>query len=259
VLAAEVARVAEDNARLYSEQRSVAQTLQQSLLLEVLPEVPGLELAARYEAGAEGVDIGGDWYDVIPRGEDCVLLVVGDVSGRGVRAATVMAALRHSVRALAMQGDAAAVILTKLSRLVSLEHDGHFATVLIVEVDPRRGTLAVASAGHARPLVLTDGGADFIEVEVGVPVGVAREPSYLTAAGQLQPGSTLLGFTDGLFERRGETVDSGLERLRATAEASRGAPLEDLLDVLVVRLAGTPQDDAAILGVRWPTSTTPRS
>ena len=259
VLAAEVARVAEDNARLYSEQRSVAQTLQQSLLLEVLPEVPGLELAARYEAGAEGVDIGGDWYDVIPREEDCVLLVVGDVSGRGVRAATVMAALRHSVRALALQGDPAGVILTKLSRLVSLEQDGHFATVLIVEVDPRRGSLAVASAGHARPLLLTDLGAEFIEVDVGVPVGVSKAPSYRTASGQLQPGSTLLGFTDGLFERRGETVDTGLERLRAAAEAGRGVPLEDLLDELVARLAGTPQDDAAILGVRWPNSTTRRS
>lgn len=254
--AAELARIAEDNARLFGEQRSVAQTLQQSLLIEELPEVPGLELAARYEVGAEGVDIGGDWYDVIVREEDCVLLVVGDVSGRGVRAATVMAALRHSIRALALQGDAADEILAKLSRLVSVEQDGHFATVLIVEADPRTGSLAVASAGHACPLLITDDGVEFVELEVGVPVGVIGSPSYRTVERQVLPGAALLGFTDGLFERRGETVDVGLERLRRTVAEAADRSLPALLDLLVGRLAGTAHDDAAILGVRWPISTT---
>lgn len=256
-LAQELARVAQDNARLYSEQRSVAQTLQQSLLLQELPGVAGVELAARFEAGADGVDIGGDWYDLVVRQEDCVLLVVGDVSGRGVRAATVMAALRHSIRALASQGDDPASILTKLSGLVSVTGDGHFATVMIAEIDPRRGSLAIASAGHPRPLVVTAGRASYIAVEAGLPVGVSPEPEYSTTEWQVQPGATLLGFTDGLFERRGETVDVGMERLRTAVEESAHEPLEALLDLLVTRFAGTPQDDAAILAVRWPDSMTP--
>jgi serine phosphatase RsbU (regulator of sigma subunit) len=168
-----------------------------------------------------------------------------------------MAALRHSIRALALQGDTAGDILAKLSRLVSVEQDGHFATVLIVEADPQTGSLAVASAGHACPLLVTDEGAEFLEVEIGMPVGVTGSPSYRTVERQVMPGAALLGFTDGLFERRGETIDAGLERLRSTVADAADRSLPALLDLLVGRLAGTAHDDAAILGVRWPSTTTP--
>ena len=258
-LALQVATIAEENAQLYSEQRSVAQTLQQSLLLEELPTVPHLELDARYEVGAEGVDIGGDWYDVIDRPAGQVLLVVGDVSGRGIRAATVMAKLRYSIRAFASQGDSPETILVKLSQLVSVEADGHFATVVLFEVDPAGRTVTVVNAGHPRPLLLRDGIASFLEVPAGVPVGVVREPVYEALVASVPPGATLLAFTDGLFERRGETVDDGLERLRSVVAGSANGELSHLLDALVEHLGGTAHDDAAILGVRWPDHTTTRT
>lgn len=256
-LVQELARVAEDNARLYSEQRSVAQALQQSLLLESLPDLPGIELAVRYEPGVDGVDIGGDWYDVIPREGGRVLVVVGDVSGRGVQAATVMAALRHSIHAYAVQGDAPATILAKLGRLVSVDKDGHFATVLLAEVDPVTGSVTMANAGHPSPLVVDRSMVAFAESVVGVPVGV-RQATYTDVTMALPPGATLLAFTDGLFERRGETVDAGLERLRSWVEGADG-DLEAMLDGIVDEFAGTADDDAAILAVRWLPRTNPPS
>lgn len=255
-LVRELAQVADDNARLYSEQHSVAQALQQSLMLESLPDLPGLEVAARYEPGVEGIDVGGDWYDVIPRDGGRVLVVVGDVSGRGVQAATVMAQLRHSIRAFASQGDPPAAILAKLTDLISVARDGHFATVLVAEVDPADGTVVLANAGHPSPLVLDRGTAAFGVSEIGPPVGVQRPAAYPTVTTRLAEGATLLAFTDGLFERRGETVDVGLERLRAWV--GRADPdLDSMLDGILHEFAGTPDDDAAILAVRWLRPTMP--
>ena len=122
--------LATENARLFAQQRTVAQTLQHSLLPDVLPEVAGASVAVRYLAGAEEVDIGGDWYDVIALDGGRTLFIVGDVSGRGLRAATVMAALRFGARAYAAEGDEPEIILSKLSQLLSVDRDGHFATVL---------------------------------------------------------------------------------------------------------------------------------
>ena len=116
-------RIAEENRRLYSEQRTIAQTLQHALLPEALPKIQGVETGARYEAGVEGVDIGGDWYDLIALDDHRLLLVVGDVSGRGVRAAATMASLRYAIHAYAAQNDPPATILTKLSKLVNVGSD----------------------------------------------------------------------------------------------------------------------------------------
>lgn len=244
--------LASDNARLYGEQRSVAQTLQRSLLPERLPAVPGLELAARYEAGVEGLDIGGDWYDVVPTGETTVLLVVGDVSGRGLGAATVMASLRYAIRAYAIEGHGPEVILEKLGHLLRLERDGHFATVLCATVDSEARTFTVASAGHPPPLVVEGDAGRFLDLPIGAPVGVPAEGGgYLSRSFTFDAGTALLVFTDGLFERRGEVVDAGLERLRQTAGRHEDS-LDGLLGAIVVRMAaaGT-RDDTAILGVRW--------
>jgi serine phosphatase RsbU (regulator of sigma subunit) len=252
----ELAEVAEDNARLYEEQRSVAQTLQQSLLPHTLPAVPGLELAARYEAGADEVDVGGDWYDIVQVAEDCVLLVIGDVSGRGVRAAQLTARLRYSIVAYAAQGDDPSTILVKLGSLFSLDADGHFATVLIGSIDLATHTVSIASAGHPNPIVVDRDGARFVDTRVGTPVGVATSPTYELVTVDVAPGDTLLVFTDGLFERRGETIDIGLERLRAAVSSGSGR-LEPLLDALIAEFASVSHDDAAILGIRWTAAVRP--
>ncbi|MCU1354258.1 MAG: Two component signal transduction histidine kinase [Acidimicrobiales bacterium] len=251
-LAAELGIAAEENARLYSDQRSVAQMLQQSLLPDTLPDIEGVDFAVRYEPGVAGLDIGGDWYDVMRVGDHHALLVVGDVSGRGLRAATIMASLRYSIRAYGAQGDSPTEILRKLGRLLRVERDHHFATVLCACLNLEERTLEIASAGHPSPLLVVGGDGRFIEVTVGVPVGVTADGPYTSVTVEVPPNATYLAFTDGLFERRGETVDVGLERLRAAVTSQAGLGLDELLSSVYRQLAETGiHDDTAILGVRW--------
>jgi serine phosphatase RsbU (regulator of sigma subunit) len=243
--------LATENARLYAEQRSVAQTLQHSLLAEAFPEIGGLEFGARYVAGVEGIDIGGDWYDVVRLDHGNILIVVGDVSGRGLEAATMMAALRYSARAYAVDGHSPATILTKLSGLASVARDGHFATVLCGLLDVGTGRVTVANAGHPAPLLTTPTGAEFIETIIGVPVGVGRGTSYSEVEFAFPRGSTLLLYTDGAVERRGERLDVGLQRLLDASSGVDGT-LEEFLDAIVsgVLMDGA-VDDTALLGIRW--------
>ena len=243
--------LAAENARLYAEQRSVAQTLQHSLLAEAIPEIGGLEFGARYIAGVEGIDIGGDWYDVVRLDHGNILIVVGDVSGRGLEAATMMAALRYSARAYAVEGYSPATILMKLSGLASVARDGHFATVLCGSLDVSTGRITVANAGHPAPLLITPSGGEFIETIVGVPVGVRRGSPYSETEFSFPRGSTLLLYTDGAVERRGERLDVGLQRLKTVSVAAVG-PLEQFLDTVVRGvLPEGAEDDTALLGVRW--------
>jgi serine phosphatase RsbU (regulator of sigma subunit) len=250
-LADRLEQVADENRRLYAEQRGIAQTLQQALLPTELPQLRGLQASARYEAGVEGVDIGGDWYDAIAVENKKLLLVVGDVSGRGLRAATTMAALRYAIHAYAAQGDKPETILTKLNTLVSVKSTGQLATVLCVLVDTDARELTVTSAGHLPPLLISDGRGEFVKTEVGLPIGVDRGASYTSATVAVPPGATLLAFTDGLVERRGESIDVGLGRLRDDA-TSNHATLDELLTRVVsnLRQDGS-DDDTAIAGIRW--------
>jgi hypothetical protein len=247
----EAEALAADNSRLYQEQHSVAHTLQQSLLPDRLPDVPGMEVAVRYEPGVAGLEVGGDWYDVVAVGPDCLFVVIGDVAGRGVNAATTMASLRYAIRAFASQGDPPEVILEKLNAVNGVAVDGRFATVLCATVDLSTGDVTMANAGHPSPLLLDAGGARFLEAPVGVPIGVMPEARYESVTVPVAAGATLLAFTDGLFERRGETVDVGMERLRVAAVGGNGS-LPGLLDVVVEGLTEEGRaDDAALLGLRW--------
>ncbi|HWE13815.1 MAG TPA: PP2C family protein-serine/threonine phosphatase [Solirubrobacteraceae bacterium] len=241
------------NRRMYAEQRTIAQTLQQALLPDALPQGPQLQTSARYEAGELGVDVGGDWYDVIELGERRLLLIVGDVSGRGLRAATTMASLRYAVRAYASAGDPPPVILTKLSSVVSVADTGQLATIVCVTVDTAQRTISVTSAGHLPPLLIHDGGGRYLEAELGLPVGVEAGTVYDARMVPLPDDGTIVAFTDGLVERRGESIDDGLERLRARAAGGEGE-LPELLEELVTSVpAGGGEDDIAIVGVRWTT------
>jgi serine phosphatase RsbU (regulator of sigma subunit) len=241
--------LAEENQTLYDEQRSVADVVQQSLLPRALPAIDGLELEVRYRPGVVGTEVGGDWYDVVALDDDRVLVVVGDVAGRGIRAATIMAMLRHATRAYAVQGDDPVTLPAKLTHLMRLDGDSGFATVVLVELDLRARTATVVNAGHPRPLLI-DGDRRFVDAPIGLPVGVQGTRPQGSAQVDVAPGTTLLAFTDGLFERRGESVDDGMERLRATVDPDR--PLAAVLDGLLDDLAsGSEPDDVAIVGVRW--------
>jgi serine phosphatase RsbU (regulator of sigma subunit) len=234
---------------LAEEQRTVAHVVQQSLLPSNLPDVAEVDIEVRYRPGVEGTEVGGDWYDVLQLGPDRLLVVVGDVAGRGLKAATVMAALRHAIRAYALQGDDPTVLPGKLTPMVELEAGG-FATVLFLDLDTADRKVRVVSAGHPPPL-LVGGDRRFVEVPVGPPVGVG-DPTRVHDAVELRvdPGDALLAFTDGLFERRGEAIDDGLDRLLETVAPDQ--PLADVLDHLVEDLAGTSgTDDLAIVGIRW--------
>ena len=250
-LADSLERIAEENRKLYSEQRTIAQTLQHALLPEALPKIQGVETGARYEAGVEGVDIGGDWYDLIALDDHRLLLVVGDVSGRGVRAAATMASLRYAIHAYAAQNDPPATILTKLSKLVNVGATGQLATILCALVDVEAHELTVTSAGHLPPLLISDGKGTFINGAVGVPIGVNTGATYTSTAVSTPRAATLLAFTDGLVERRGESIDTGLERLQHAATANH-CDLDDLLSRLLEELRHDGgDDDTAIAGLRW--------
>ncbi len=249
-LAGSLEEIAEENRRLYSEQRSIAQTLQHALLPEKLPNVRGVETGARYEAGVEGVDIGGDWYDLIALDDHRLLLVVGDVSGRGLRAAATMASLRYAIHAYAAQDDPPATILTKLSKLVNVGRTGQLATILCTLVDVKAHELTVTSAGHLPPLLISDGKGTFIKSAVGVPIGVNSGATYTSTAVSTPRAATLLAFTDGLVERRGESIDTGLERLQHAATGNH-CDLDQLLSRLLVDMRHDGGDDTAIAGLRW--------
>jgi serine phosphatase RsbU (regulator of sigma subunit) len=243
--------LAGENRRLYHEQRHVAVTLQHSLLPQTLPVHEGIQLAARYVPGTAGIDVGGDWYDVVELPGGRLFFTVGDVAGRGLGAASLMARLRNAVNTLALDGADPATVLTKVSRQVDAGSDGRFATVLCGRLDPASGELLVSSAGHPPPLLVRGtepAERQFLAVTTGPPIGLGAH-SYGHAGLRLGAGDTLLCYTDGLVERRGELLDTGLERLRRAAGAA-GDP-QALLDAVVAALA-TPDapDDVALLALR---------
>lgn len=246
---------AEDLARanrdLYAAQHDIAVTLQQAMLPAALPDVPGTEIFASYQPGVEGIEVGGDWYDVFVPREGTALLMIGDVVGRGLRSAVVMSSLRHTARAYAAQGDPPEVILDRLSSLIRSEHEGYFATVLCAEVDVEGRKVRVASAGHLPPLILTSTGSRYLPVDSQPPLGVGVAKGYTIATFDIPTGATLLAYTDGLIERRGTSLDEGMEKLRQAAEGP-SASLSELIGRLIEMLiSGHPDDDAAILGLRW--------
>lgn len=250
-LAGSLERIADENRRLYAEQRTIARTLQHALLPDTLPTIRGVETSARYETGDKGVEIGGDWYDLIALDDHRLLLVVGDVSGRGLRAATTMASLRFAIHAYAAQDDPPEAILSKLSNLVNVNTSGQLATVLCAVVDVDAHRLTVTSAGHLPPLLLSNGSGTFVRSHVGVPIGVRAGARYTSTSVQTPKAATLLAFTDGLVERRGESIDAGLARLQQAASSNHVA-LDELLSRLIhdLRHDGV-DDDTAIAALRW--------
>lgn len=243
--------LAAENQRLYGEQRAVAAVLQHALLPGRLPEVAGVEVAVRYVAGVDGIDVGGDWYDLIPMDGGTCMLVIGDVSGRGLGAATTMASLRFAIRAYVAQGDEPNVVLDKLGELLSVERDGHFATAICGHVDVAGHRITLANAGHLPALLVDGDAAAFIEGPVGPPIGVCQRARSACVTVSVPAGATVLVVTDGLVERRGESIDEGLERLRHSVGAAAG-PLDDVLGRVLGELVPRgSDDDIAMLGMQW--------
>jgi PAS domain S-box-containing protein len=236
---------------VYQREHKIAETLQRSLLPERLPQIEGLELAARYLPGARGAAIGGDWYDVLERPDGRVALVVGDVVGHGLRAAATMGQLRNAFRAYGLVESSPSEVVARINRLVMSGVEDVMATVLYMVLDRETGELSFSAAGHPPPLVLAPDGPHFLEGGRSVPIGASDPAVFREATAVLPPGSSLLLYTDGLVERRDEPLDQRLDKLAAVAGAAGEG-----LDVLCERVIGAvlgegdPGDDVALLVVR---------
>ena len=224
--------------------------LQRSLLPQRLPHVPGLEVAVRYIAGGGGT-VGGDWYDLfsLPSGRICI--AVGDVVGRGVRAAAVMGRLRSSLRAhaLANQGDPSEV-LDLMDRQLRQFEPGEMATAVVALMEPSFDRLQVSSAGHPAPVVAGKGQPGrFVDVPTDPPLGVASPTGRRAVSVDIAAGSVMCFYTDGLVERRDQPLDVRLARLQ---EAVTVAPAEEVCSTVMAHLIGfeAPTDDVALLALR---------
>ncbi len=241
-----------ERARLFEAERRVSVTLQRSLLPAALPEVEGVELDLRYLPAA-GLEAGGDFYEAVPLADGTLVIAVGDVVGRGATAAAAMGQLRSALRAYALTGDSPAALLTRLSVFADTLPEAMAATAVVAKLDPVAGELVYACAGHPWPVYVTVGGeAELLQGGRGVPLGCLPEPQYREDILHLTPGATLLLYTDGLTERRGEDMDAALERLRVTVGERALAPLPDLLDHAVADAGPVmPADDVALVVLRF--------
>jgi anti-sigma regulatory factor (Ser/Thr protein kinase)/putative methionine-R-sulfoxide reductase with GAF domain len=251
-LAAGRAAPAIERARLFDaldqEHRS-AVALQRSLLPERLPEIAALDVAARYLPSID--EVGGDWYDVIELPGGFVGVAIGDVAGHGVRAAALMGQLRIGLRAYALEGQAPGETLKRLDRLLQSIRGRGMATAAYARFSLETGSLRIASAGHPPPvLVSATGEASLVELTAAPPLGTLPYPTHREVAMSLGPGETILMYTDGLIERRGEPLTAGLERLRAAAGVAASAEeiCQRVIDALVPAL-GSP-DDVAVVALR---------
>jgi anti-sigma regulatory factor (Ser/Thr protein kinase) len=254
-LAEELARrasIAVENARLFARQRTVSETLQQSLLPESLPDIPGLTAAARYVPGGPDVDIGGDWYDIMQLPGAGIGLALGDVVGRGERAAALMGQLRNAVRAYAFEGRTPAEVMDHVNGLLLEAGSEHMATLVFGILDSETGEFRYVNAGHPPPLLLTPTGtARFLDNGNGPPVGSLPTARYAEASERLEPAETLLLYTDGLVEDRTTPLEEGLNRLRDAAEEGP-ADLEMFCSHIMRSVVGTTpcDDDVALLAVQ---------
>ena len=259
-LASDRAARAIERARRFQQEHETAVTLQRSLLPDRLPDVPGLVLAARYLPGAAGTEVGGDWYDVIPLADGRVGLAMGDVVGRGIPAASLMGQLRNGLRAYAIEGHAPSAVLERLDRLVQSLSPGRMATLLymVLEQDGRSGVFA--NAGHLPPLVVADGRKPrLLEGARGVPLGVLPYASFDEVGAQLEPGATLVLYTDGLVEERGISIELRLEDLQSVASTPFEGPNELCERLLHEMLPEGPgMDDVAMLALTTAPASTDR-
>jgi integral membrane sensor domain MASE1/anti-sigma regulatory factor (Ser/Thr protein kinase) len=229
----------------------IAETLQRGLLPDRLPDVPGVGLAARYvPAGAE-MAVGGDWYDVVELPSGHIGLAIGDVAGHGPRAASTMGQLRMALRAYALEESSPAEVVSRLDRLVSRLLVSEIVTLVYLVLDLNSGMVQFANAGHPPPLVVGPGGqTSFLEDGLGSPLGCDDPGLPAEASFRLAPGSTLLLFTDGLVEKRGASIDEGLQRLAAVA-TDCGQDIEAFCEQLLCSMVeDDTADDVALLVIR---------
>ncbi|MFL6002298.1 MAG: PP2C family protein-serine/threonine phosphatase [Nocardioides sp.] len=233
-------------------QRTVADQLQRSLFPDQLPDIPGLQLAARSTPGNSSMRVGGDWYDVVslPSGE--VGLVVGDVVGHDLSAASAMGQIRTALRAFAVHETSPATVLARVDTMVDILGVSDLTTCLYAIVNPATGAFRWSSAGHLNPLVIeASGEARLLRGDPGPPLGVSDTPVYVDRAAQIPPGGSVLIYTDGLVERRSSSISEGLARLESIRVPSSDP--ESVCDHVLASLLGLDSpasDDVTVLAIQ---------
>ena len=248
---ADRAALAIEHDRLF-EQRRVAQMLQRSLLPSDLPQPAGLTVSATYLPAAAKQVVGGDWYDVIPLPDGRVGVAIGDVVGHGLEAATWMGALRSALRAYAVQGLSPAEVAPLLGRFATTAGNGRMATYLYGVVDSRRTAFTFVNASHPPPLLVRpDGTAEIVRSPLLPPLGTSLLSAAREKQVELDPGATLVLYTDGLVERRGDRLATRQQELHDAAAAAPADP-ELLSQALIERMVGAepPADDVAVLSLQ---------
>ncbi len=245
-----------------SERRAsaLARTLQETLIPPQPPSIPGLDVAAAYRPAGDGTEVGGDFYDVFPVAADDWVLVLGDVSGKGAEAAVVTALARYTVRTLAFWRERPSEVLAELDRALGRHETDRFCTVVLVHLtrSEQGWTAVISSGGHPPPLLVRRADAPEHLVVPGQLIGILADAHFTDHEVQLEPGDTLLLYTDGVTEARDERGDLfGTERLVANvgrrADPSASQLVSGLVEEVLAFQAGTARDDIAMLAVTVPT------
>ncbi|MEO3870046.1 SpoIIE family protein phosphatase [Nonomuraea sp. B12E4] len=241
-----------ERARLYDVTHQLAKCLQSSLLPRTLPEIPGLELAARYVPATPGMDIGGDFYDLIRLDDAVAAAVIGDVQGHDMTAAALMGQVRTAIRAHATAGASPGEVLAHTNRLLTELAPDRFTSCLYLSLDLRAHTACLASAGHLPPLLSRlDAPARVVESTPGLLLGIDPGAEYTTTELALPPGSVLALYTDGLIEEPGRDLGEAIAKLAELFAPCPGLPLSDVLDSLIEPAAIERRtDDIAVLLLR---------
>lgn len=241
-----------DNARMYTYQESVAETLQDSMLPHIPPRMAGCDIATRYLPGTLLGRVGGDWFDSVKLPGARTALVVGDVMGHGLNSAAMMGQLRTAVQTMAALDLPPAQLLRNLDDLAQRLGDNYLATCLYAVYDPIAGELQIANAGHIPPVLVraADGRSELLELPTGAPIGVGGV-AFEAARVSVRPGDRLVMCTDGLVEVRGEDIAVGLATLCESA-AHPAASMDDACDRIIRALntRGGRKDDVALLMAR---------
>ncbi|WP_078840917.1 SpoIIE family protein phosphatase [Streptomyces antioxidans] len=248
-----------DNARMYTYQENVAETLQDSMLPQVTPRMAGCDTATRYLPGTRLGRVGGDWFDTIKLPGSRTALVVGDVMGHGLTSAAMMGQLRTAVQTMAALDLPPAQLLRSLDDLAQRLGEHYLATCLYAVYDPVGSELVLANAGHIPPVLVRaqDGRSELLNLPTGAPIGVGGVP-FETATVRVAPGDRLVLCTDGLVEVRGQDIGAGIAALCESA-AHPAASMDDACDTIIRALAtaardtdgrGGRKDDVALLMAR---------
>lgn len=239
------------NARIHEAEHQIALRLQRALLPDRLLESASIAIAARYEAGSAGLEVGGDWYDSFELSDGRVGLVVGDVVGHGLDAAAAMGRMRTALAALAPHADNPGHLLSRLDEFANGPNGTEFATACVATFDPSSRVLEYASAGHPPMLLVSDLGEPmWLDDGRSVPLGIGRSTPRGHASLTIAAGTTLVLYSDGLVERRRQTLRVGLDALEQVAVAHHDAPVEALCERILAELGGGTDDDIVVMVAR---------